>query len=332
MRRVVLAIILCARGAGADSSVTVTLNAQGQQLATQIGASVPDLIQHTQDQINGLFQLLELGQLLRSFANTAAFADRGLGVDYQPDAGDLMVGVAAVGALSTDATLGTSNPALDGAVANIAITVGTNLARWDHARWTVFANGFYESSSIHGLDGHLLTSGGHVQYRILQATQPARVQWTGLDVTSGVEYARWAIGIASTLTTHFTVTGTTDHATVDMASTGTLSVLASTVTIPIEVTTGVRFFDTLGAYAGGGLDLTTGTSTINAALNGVLTIDEGLPIGTATVTASGASSPSPITVHALAGLQLHTKHVRVFLQGEIAPGELSAGLGLRLVR
>jgi len=54
------------------------------------------------------------------------------------------------------------------------------------------------------------------------------------------------------------------------------------------------------------------------------------PIGTATITASGTNEPDVITVHALAGLELHTRYVRVFAQGAVAPSEEAVTIGVRV--
>ncbi|NVB83395.1 MAG: hypothetical protein HOV81_33795, partial [Kofleriaceae bacterium] len=79
------------------------------------------------------------------------------------------------------------------------------------------------------------------------------------------------------------------------------------------------------------LDITTGNSTITAQLNSVLSINsDHIPVGDAVITGSGENSASPVTVHALAGFEVHTRHVRVFLQGAFAPSEIAAALGLRL--
>ena len=315
--------------AHADSRVTITLNQAGQDLADQIGASVPELIANAQSKIDDLFELQGLPHLLHSFANTGAFANHGLGVDYQPDPDDLMFGFVAGSAIASDARL-SSDHVLSATVINYGVVADANLGRWHHPRWTVSANGSYAATTIHGLTGHLLSAGGHVQYKALPQVVRGQFRWTGLDVTTGLEYARWEIALSSTLDTNISVTGTNDHATVDMMSTGTLTVLAETTAVPVEVTTGIRLFNVLGLYAGGGFTLTGGTSTVTAMLDSLLTINaDNLPIGTATISASGSDGPSTATVHALAGLQIHTPHVRIFVQGLLAPGEQSLSLGLR---
>lgn len=310
----------------ADSTVTVTLNAQGQALAQQFGQSEQQMTDKVKAGIDSIYQVAHIDGLLRAFANTAAFADRSAGVAYLVDDRDILVGVLATGALSSDAALGTGT-FVGGAIVNLGVTAGVNLGRWDHPAWTVFANGFYESQTVHGLDGHLTTAGAHVQREIVAAGE----RWAGVDVTTGLEYARWTVGEAMPIHTHFTVTGANSQKkTIDYLAAGTLDVRADTYSVPIEVTTGVRL-GALGLYGGGGLDLTLGSSDISAVLSGDLTVNtEMTPIGTAKITASGSAGPDALGVHALGGIELHTRHVRVYVQGAISPGEDAVTLGLRV--
>lgn len=331
MRPVAL-LLLLAGTAYADShaEVTVTLNSQGNQLASDLGVSVPDLIAMAQSRIDDLYKVSRIDDLLRAFANTAAFAQRGLTVDYNIDPGEIVIGGSG-GGVHGDVAIGTTNTLLGGSIVNFGALAGANLDRWGQPRWSVFTGGFYESTTIHGLTGHLLTLGAHAQYQAVPMQSPRAVRWTGVAVTSGVEYARWTVGTSSSIESHFTAQGATEHVTIHMSSTGTLDVLVSTYTVPIEVTTGVRFGNTFILYGGGGVALTTGSSSITAQLNSVLSINaDHLPVGNAVITGSGENTPSPISVHAIAGIEAHTRHARVFLQGAFAPGETAASIGLRL--
>lgn len=328
-RLVVIASAAYAADVRAEATVSVTLNAQGKQLAADLGLSVPELIAHAEERIDELYRVSRLDELLRAFGNTAAFAQRGLGVDYDADAGDLMFGVAG-GGVHGDVAIGTTNEWLGGSIINFACVAGMSLQRWQHARWSVFGNGFYEATTIHGLTGHLMTLGGHVQYQIIPIAQRAKLRWTGVAVTTGVEYARWTVGTASSIESHFTAEGPTEHATVHMSSTGTLDVLSTTFAMPIEVTTGVRIVGLFSFYGGAGVDLAAGTTTISAQLNSVLSINhDHLPVGDAVITGSGENGPSAVMVHAIAGFAVHTPHARVFVQGAFAPGELAVSLGVR---
>ncbi|HTR56327.1 MAG TPA: hypothetical protein VMJ10_36890, partial [Kofleriaceae bacterium] len=291
MRAFVVAAVVMPAAARADTpSVMVTLNAAGDQLAAEYGQSESELIMKAQASIENIYQTENLPTLLNAFANTAAFAARGLGADYMSDPDRWVFGVAATGALATDVSLGSSSHVVAGAVVNIGGLAGTSLARWGAPSWTVFANGSYEATTIRGLSGSLLTGGAHVQAKIVRPSPPGTVRWIGLDVTSGLDVADWNVGASAPIKINFHVTSDTDpsmYHTVDLASTGTLQVKARTYSVPVELTTGVLFWDTLGVYAGGGIDLTVGQSEIDAALSGTLTIDNDMePIGMATITAA----------------------------------------------
>src|SRR5690606_16250733 len=116
------------------------------------------------------------------------------------------------------------------------------------------ANGFYQATTIRGLSGNLLTLGSHVQYRALAGRGSRGLWWTGIAVTTGLEYSRWHIGEAtgSPIDSHFSVEGNeggvVERYTVHMTSTGTLDVTSRTLTVPIELTTGIRIYNRLALY------------------------------------------------------------------------------------
>src|SRR5258706_14758751 len=143
MRRAVLAAVFASAPAHADSSssINVTLNSDGQQLASYLKLSVPELIANAEQKFNDLFQTARLPELLSAFASTTAIADRGLGVSYAVVPGAIMIGAVANGALSTDASLGDSTHVVGGFVFNFGGMAGANLGRWGHPRWSLFANG-----------------------------------------------------------------------------------------------------------------------------------------------------------------------------------------------
>jgi len=325
-----VALLLCASAAArADSSVSVTLNQTGRDLAAQIGADVAQIIADSQARINELFELQGLPPLLRSFANTAVFANHSLGVDYQPDPNDLMLGFVAGSAIAADARL-SSDKVFSATVVNYGIVASVGLGRWGLPRWTLSANGSYASTTIRGLAGELLSGGAHVQYLAIPGVVRGHFRWTGLAVTTGLDIANWKIGIADELRLNFPVVGSIDRANVELVSDGTLEVVSETIAVPLELTTGLRLGNVFGIYGGGGLTFAGGSSTVTAMLDSVLVINaDDVPIGTAVITASETDGPSTVTAHALAGIALHTGHVRAFVQGLIAPDERAVSLGLR---
>lgn len=328
MRGAVALILAMAGVAHADSQVTVTLNQEGEALADRLGVSVPDLLANTKTQIDELYKVSRIDELLRAFANTAAFTHRGHAVDYDVDPDDILVG-ASGGGVHGDVAIGTTNSLLGGSILNYAVMTGVNLGRWKQPRITVFASGFYNTQTIHGLTGHLLTLSTHAQVQLVPAVVRRHLRWTGVAATTGIEYTRLTLGTSSSIESHFTAEGPNEHITIHMSSTGTLDVLTTTYTVPLEVTTGVRF-GALALYGGGGLMITTGSSTITAQLDSVLSYTgDHIPVGNAVITGSGKNTPSTLSAHAITGLAIHTRYVRFFLQGTFAPGETAASLGVR---
>ncbi len=335
MKLALLIVLALGATAGADSSVTVMLNAEGMNAAQRLNVSIPELTQRAHDKIEELYKLARLDQLLNAFADTGSFSQRGVGVDYDVDPNDILLGLAVIG-IHADVAIGSTDSILGGSIANIQLMAGVNLGRWRHPRWTVFANGFYEATTIRGLSGELVTLGSHVQYQAVPHVRRGALRWIGVAVTTGIEYSKWAIGevMGTPLDSHFTAEGNdggvVERYTIHMFSTGTLDVTATTLTVPVEVTTGVRA-GPMALYGGVGVDMTAGSSEIVAQLDSTLTYTaERIPIGTAVIVGSGENGPTALTMHGLLGLAVHTRRVRVFAQTAVAPGETSIAIGTRV--
>jgi hypothetical protein len=335
MRAIAIGVALAVSGtARADSSVTVTLSPRGEQLAAYLNLSVPDLIQNAEDKFNALFQTANLPSLLSAFSSTTAIADRGLGVSYSVKTNDLMIGIVANGAIATDAALSDSNNVIGGFVFNFGVMTGANLARWHAPRWTVFLNGFYASAGYHGLEGHLTTGGAHVQYHAIGdiARSGGVVKWIGVDITTGLELARWTISTErDSLPIKFKVNNPAgDSEYMLFNATGVMNVIANSLAVPIEVTTGIRLADTVTLYGGGGVDITQATSTIDVDLQGQIVIQSTSEYcGDAHVTATGQASAPAVTVHGLAGLQVDVPHANVYVQGIATPQDEGVAFGIR---
>jgi len=327
-----IAIAARAPAARADSSITITLNQAGSDLATYLHLSVDQLKQNEEDKFNSLFQTANLPALLSAFASTTAIADRGLGVDYGVIGTPLMIGVVANGAVPTDSSLSsTDSRVIGGFVFNFGAMLGANLGRWGAPKWTLYANGFYETAGYKDLQGDLTTGGIHAQYRALEGTR-GRVRWIGLDVTTGLELAKWTISTKrDQLQINFKVAnmmGDTEELTYN--SMGVMNVEADATTIPLEVSTGISLDDLFVIYGGGGLDLTFATSTIDVNLDGDLLIQSNQQnVGHATVTASGQASPGTASVHALAGIKLEVPHANIYVQGIATPSDEGLAFGVR---
>jgi hypothetical protein len=159
-----------------------------------------------------------------------------------------------------------------------------------------------------------------------------RPWWLGLAVTTGVEVSRATLAATQRgISAAFTVQGDTpgESRNLTLTATGTLALSATTVTVPIVATTGVRAGG-FAAYAGGGVDLISGSSTLTAGLTGDLaTTSDKVDVGTLAITAAGTASVTTASLRGLVGFSVDVWHVNVYTQGDISQTASAITLGLR---
>jgi hypothetical protein len=338
MRRALLVVMLVLPAvAHAQATVTVNLSPQGQALATSIGTSSTQLAADIQKQVNAAYDTTNLGGFVRSFADATTFAQRGLGVDYMSLPGSFIIGVGGQIALATDGDLNPSQSSTAGFAANFSIMLGLNLKAYDHPKWTLFVNGFYENGSTDRLNGAITTAGGHVQYRLVdaqvdQGVEAAILRWGGLDLTSGIEYTRWAFAANDNITNNYTVSESGGSANLTVDSTGTFNFKSNALTVPIELTTGFRLVELFSFYGGVGFDFTEGKAYLDANLNGTMKTPDGTNVGTVTISGTASNTASPGNFYGLAGVQINLWALKIFSQVNLSPEPAaSLAFGLRLV-
>jgi hypothetical protein len=322
-RALVLTIALCvSASARADVTVDVHLTSQGQMLARQMGITEAELQKRMTDRINGA--LGTDGAALQAFSDAAVLSSHGLGVDYASAPESLIVGVAA-NAAAANGDLSAIDHPIGGLAANVAVMAGLNLSAFNHPRWTVYASGFYRADTVDGVDGAITNGGAHVQYALVLPRRSTVAGWTGLQVTTGIELTRWTLGTQKAMGTTFAVDG--HRLGYDM--TGSFELGSSSLTVPVELSTGARIA-IVSVYAGGGVDVTQGQGTIDAMVTGPLTDDQGRQLGTATIKGHDSHDASPFTPRAFAGVQLDAWKLKIF--GHVnasADSAASVGIGVR---
>ncbi len=338
MRRALIVVMLVLPAvARAQVTVTVNLSPQGQQLATALGTTPADLAMKIQNQVDTAYDTANLNGFVRSFADATTFAQRGLGVDYMSLPGSFILGVGGQVALATDGDLNPSQSTTAGFAANFSIMLGLNLKEWGHPRWTLYVNGFYEKGSTDRLNGAITTAGGHIQYRLVdpqrdQGVGAAILRWTGIDITSGVEFTRWSMGANDTITNDYTVQAGTGSTDLSVASTGTFDLKSNALTVPIELTTGLRIVELISVYGGVGFDFTEGKADLDANLTGAMKTPDGTNVGTVTISGTGSNTASPGNFYGLAGVQLNLWALKIFSQVNLSPEPAaSLAFGVRLV-
>ena len=322
----------------ADSQVTVTLSPEGMALASQLGVSPADLEAQIKTDVDDAYNTGNVDSFLRSFSDATSFSARGIGVDYASTPVGFLVGLAANVAAAGNGEISDDEAPTAGVAANFALMLGMNLAKWEHPKWTVFANGFYQSASTDELDGKLLSLGGHLQYRLIEPTKSsgggAAVRWLGISLTSGFEFTRWTLGVGGkSLDTELDVGGDGGNATLNLAQTGRFDLKTTAFTVPFEASTGVRIALLLSLYGGVGIDVTGGKSTLDTSLDGTMTTEDNRNVGTVQVVADGSNSGSPATGRIFAGAQLNLWKFKFFVQANASQTPAaSIALGFRVVQ
>ncbi|HUQ06017.1 MAG TPA: hypothetical protein VM261_26120 [Kofleriaceae bacterium] len=332
-------LVLAPSDARADGDVSITLNADGQMLATQLGIDVAELERRIETQIADAYDTANVEGFLRSFANATSFASRGVGVDYAPLFRGVELGVTANIAAAVDGLEEGDDP-VGGVAPNFSIMGGLNLARWNHPEIVIYGNGFHRNGTLDELSGSITNVGVHGQYHLFYPSKDAStliLLWTGLHLTAGVEMSRWKFAVDDDLTRDTTVDGDNGASTtITTTATGRFDLSATSTTLPIEVTTSARILYFAGVYFGGGLDLQIGKASAAATLDGVMQGTDPsdgsiVNMGTAVITANGEESPSPIAYHLLAGVELNLWKLKAFVQATLVPVDgASLAFGLRL--
>jgi hypothetical protein len=332
---VLLSLLLYPTLVLAQASVTVTLTDQGRALAAAAGTTPEAMAAEIQDDIEDAYQTRDVDGFLRAFTDATAFSQRGLAVDYVSVPSSFVIGFGANAAVSGEDSFENEDSITGGAAINLGLMLGGNLAGQGLPRWTIYGNAFYNSASTDRLSGNLTSAGAHAQVKLIKPAEDKGIarafRWIGLDVTSGVEYTHWSLDAGDDIENDFTAGGYD----MTMTSTGDLNLTSTTLTIPVELSTGFRVLGLLSIYGGVGVDFTYGESSVDAALTGdAVTRQAGMDIevGEVDITAEGENDGSPTALHALVGAQVNIWKLKAFVQGNVSQTPAaSVSFGLRLV-
>ncbi len=351
MRRWLVGVaLLLGLPAAARAGVTVKIDApDAQRFSSQSGVDVTAIEKQLQTELERIFQVLRLHDYLRSFADAQAFTSHGVGVDYASQLKYLMIGVAGNVAVNADkaAVQGdkpSGAPAF-GLAANLTFMAGTNLGWLGLPRLSVFANFFNGHLSQGPFTGDIRNFGVHVQYRLFAPPHDESigsffVRWGGIAFTTGIDTSQMTLKLGSKpLERKVPIKNGSQQEVADVLvnSTGLFALDMKHLSVPLEITTSLRFLWVLSLYGGLGIDWQLGGSShLNMNLNGKLTGQHqgsSYDLGTATVVATDEAKPSAGRVRGLAGVQANLWFLKIFGQVNVMPDPttLSLAFGARAV-
>jgi hypothetical protein len=158
-------------------------------------------------------------------------------------------------------------------------------------------------------------------------------KWTGIEVSSGLQYSSLDVGYATPLS--FSTSGSGISMSYDANL--DLGVSTSILTVPFEAATGVTLCSFLTLYGGLGVDLNLGGSKLEGGVSGPVVGKDGggttVFTGTGTVDANSpeAVRPNPLDARLFMGTQFNIWALRLFAQATFSSPHVTALLaGLRV--
>jgi hypothetical protein len=342
------AVSLVSLAAPARADVTVHIDkSKVDQLAAQAGVQLPDVDEQVRAELARVFEIYRLKDYLRAFNDAQSMTTRGLGVDYGSTIGLVEVGIAANVAVNGNKALSESDARtqeLSGVATNITAMAGLNLGFLGLRPVTLFGNFFKQKGSYREFSAELDNYGAHLQLKFLASRKEslwtAFVRWGGIAITTGFDRARMRLSLDKTFSRTIPIAaGGRDVAQVAVSSVGSLALESRSWSVPLEVTTNLRFLYVLTAYGGVGYDFQLGGgSDMDVSLSGNLTgtavgQSSSIDLGSAEVVATEHADPSRGQFRGILGLQANLWFVKLFTQLNVVPNPFvaSVALGARLV-
>jgi len=304
-----------------------------------------------QAEIDKQFQVPSMGTFLGQMSNAQAITNKGQGVSYASDHSLFVVGGGLGAGLNTTSGFSFSS---SGGLPPIGIGVqgsimaGLSLSKFplpaigpvDLKKITVFVNFFSYSndSLVDSLTIKTNTFGIHFQYKFMEGKNIGGLgvlNWGGLAFTTGFDVSSNAMTYKVGQKISASSSGVTYTWT--PASSSSLTLDASSFSIPLEVSTSIRLLYALSFFAGTGIDLNFGKSTVSANMTGPVTNSFNATQGSATLTLGEETGPSFGALRFFFGPQINivplknTNLLSIYAQGNVSTGgNYGAHAGIRI--
>jgi hypothetical protein len=320
-----------------------------------IRAAIEAEVQKAEDEINSdLPSASTPSRLMEGMANSSVLSGKGVGSDYASGMEVFLIG-AGVG-LGADLEKNKDADAdLSGAGVQGGLILGTNLGWMDTQKilgletnkLNVYFNFFkYDLDKASGdtdIKGDLSSYGIHFRYDWITGSDSIWFGWGGVKVHTGYEYNSTKLKLSSKIEENIEVTEAGGTYTSNIVGNPFAQIDVSTFSIPLEISTSLRFLYFFTLYGGLGADYNSGTAKGSGDLNsnsaavncsGVCSPSAG-NVGTIDTTANidGEGKVNPFLFRGFAGLQLHLPYIRVYGQVDKAFGSelVGASAGVRFV-
>lgn len=318
-------------------------------------------IQKVENEINKDLPSAPPQRLMEGMADSSVAAGKGIGTDYASDMDVFLIGAGiGVGAdLEKDKT---TDSDLSGAGVAPGLILGMNLAWMDSKRFlgmdtdrlNVYFN-FMKYNYDHTLSDKanekseaeldMLAIGTHFRYDWIKGNGSKWLGWGGIKFTFGYEYNKTDLAFSSQINETVSETaGTGEVINGTISGNPRAKINVNTHSIPLALSTDVRFLYILSMYTGVGVDYSWGQAKGGGNING-----NNSPVTCTNGACTGAGNPTiqvkpeanidatgkvtAFTPRAFLGLQVNIPFVRVFVQADKVLGNevIGATAGVRFV-
>lgn len=303
---------------GLASAQTVTFDLDDSQTQA-LGVDTTSVEDGLEGQINDQLNLVDPTGYMEGFANASAMALKGMGVDYATNPKKFSIG----GTLGTSVsgiplTFGRGKTELpEGGFAFMAsayagLNVGMLVPGDNFAdRLMFYVNGMaFAPPGNREFQGSMFNLGAHAQVKLIGPVNVKVVEWGGIDVTTGVERS----GYELKLTQGLPISQPVGPGEATWTATGEYRIHASSVSVPLEVSTNLRVL-VATVYAGGGVDFNVASADSSATLDGPVTITvagESADAGTVGVSLGGDGGADKLAGRGFVGAQANVLMFKLY--------------------
>jgi hypothetical protein len=309
-----------------------------------------------QNQVNSALPSEGPNRIMKGMANTSAIAGKGIGSDYSSYMTKYTIAFSGRVGLDLEHDKSTDSD-ISGVGAATGFTVGTKaknmniqeFAGLDTDRLSLYGNFMYLGQEFELLNNGgveadlrvgLLNIGTHLRYDWIEGIGDAWLGWGGVKLHWGLEFNRSKLVFQNKIDHVFSAGTSQDNISGRITGNPKYEIVATTYSIPLEISSDVRFLQIFTIYGGVGADINYGKATGRGQLDGdvspLVCTGSGVCSGgrlvkvqvQANLDAEGRVSP--FYLRGFTGLQINLPHVQIYGQVDKAYGTeiiaLTAGI------
>lgn len=302
----------------------ITNRNYGSLTGTAYEANLDDLFNNLETQVNSNLPNSNATTYLKGIANSAVMSSVGSSTDQVTSFKYALVGIgASAGAdLGGSSIADLSNKDKTSTIAGFAIQgnylLGLNTSPYLKSKFfedrplKIFLNYFSQSLKYSNVDGEISSFGVHAQWKFYPEKDLGygSVKWSGANLTTGYRQSKTKLILTQTLKESLSQTVNVPAATTAQISFDGTAEIGADIdikSIPVELSTGVRFLYLFNFFVGLGGDYSWGNSESIASISGPVAINTnpslGSVSGTATLDLGDKSGPNWTNYRYFYGLQ-----------------------------